>query len=157
MDAFAARISTDLSSASQDQLSYFGGSGDDTVTAMTVADGKVWVAGGASADQPGAAAISTKDGYLAALDLTAGTAAVQRMTGKDGSATLSGPLPRASFSTLIRAGCPAANPPTANPAPVCCPKHAMANNAHIPRIFCINFLAPPTLNPAAEKSTRPSA
>lgn len=86
-DAFAARISTDLSSASQDQLTYFGGSTDDTVTAMAVSDGKVWVAGLAAADQPGATAISTKDGYLAQLDVGAGTATVQRLTGKDGIAT----------------------------------------------------------------------
>lgn len=107
MDAFAARISTDLSSTSQDLLSYFGGSGDDTVTAMTVADGKVWVAGGASADQPGAAAISTKDGYLAALDLTTGTAAVQRLTGKDGIATATSiSVDTSGASALDRLGLP---------------------------------------------------
>lgn len=87
LDAFAARISTDLSSASRDSLSYFGGSTDDTVTAMAVSNGKVWVAGQAAADQPGATAISTKDGYLAELNVTAGTASVQRLTGKDGIAT----------------------------------------------------------------------
>ncbi|MDP1735837.1 MAG: hypothetical protein Q8L23_00195 [Caulobacter sp.] len=87
MDAFAARISTDLSSASSDNLSYFGGTGDDTVTAMTVSGGKVWVAGLASADQPGASAISVKDGYVAELDVVAGTSQVQRVTGKDGYAT----------------------------------------------------------------------
>lgn len=87
MDAFAARISTDLSSASSDRLSYFGGTGDDTVTAMTVSGGKVWVAGLASADQPGASAISVKDGYVAELDVVAGTSQVQRVTGKDGYAT----------------------------------------------------------------------
>ncbi|MDO8297624.1 MAG: hypothetical protein Q7T19_14430 [Caulobacter sp.] len=87
LDAFAGRISTDLSSASRDSLSYFGGSTDDTVTAMAVSGGKVWVAGRAAADQPGATAIATKDGYLAELDVVAGTASVQRLTGKDGIAT----------------------------------------------------------------------
>lgn len=86
LDVFAARISADLSSTSSDNLSYFGGSTDDTVTAMTVAGGKVWVAGRAAADQPGAAPISIKDGYLAELDVVAGTASVQRLTGKDGYA-----------------------------------------------------------------------
>ena len=87
LDAFAARVSTDLSSTSADRLTYFGGSTDDTVTAMAVSNGKVWIAGRAAADQPGAAAISLKDGYLAELDVVAGTATVQRLTGKDGIAT----------------------------------------------------------------------
>lgn len=87
LDAFAAKFSANLSDTSADNLMYFGGEGDDTVTAMTVAGGKVWIAGGASADQPGAAAISKKDGYLAKLDLEAGSAQVQRLTGKDGIAT----------------------------------------------------------------------
>ncbi len=86
-DAFAARLSTDLSSTAGDNLAYFGGTGNDTVTAMTVADGKVWVAGGASADQPGAMPISTKDGYLAKIDVTSGAVEAQRVTGKDGMAT----------------------------------------------------------------------
>ncbi len=54
---------------------------------MAVSDGKVWVAGQASADQPGASAISTKDGFLAQLDVLGGTAVVHRLTGKDGIAT----------------------------------------------------------------------
>lgn len=87
LDAFAARISTDLSSAADDRLTYFGGTTDDTVTAMTVSGGKVWIAGLAAADQPGASAISTRDGYLAQLDVVAGTASAQRVTGKDGYAT----------------------------------------------------------------------
>jgi len=86
-DAFAARLSTDLSSTAGDNLAYFGGTGNDTVTAMSVADGKVWVAGGASADQPGAMPISTRDGYLAKIDVTSGAVEAQRVTGKDGMAT----------------------------------------------------------------------
>jgi len=86
-DAFAARLSTDLTSTTGDNLAYFGGVGNDTVSAMTVADGKVWVAGSASADQPGAMPISTKDGYLAKIDVTSGAVEAQRVTGKDGMAT----------------------------------------------------------------------
>jgi hypothetical protein len=87
MDAFAARVSTNLSSNTSDNLAYFGGTGNDTVAAMTVAGGKVWLAGGASSDQPGAPAISEKDGYLASIDVAAGTVTAQRLTGKDGMAT----------------------------------------------------------------------
>ncbi len=86
-DAFAARLSTDLSSTSGDNLAYFGGAGQDTVTAMTVADGKVWVSGLASADQPLTSAIATKDGYLAKIDVATGAVEAQRITGKDGYAT----------------------------------------------------------------------
>src|SRR5215217_1339235 len=87
LDAFAGRISADLSNTSADSLAYFGGTGDDTVTAMTVAGGKVWIAGRASEDQPGAEKISKKDGYLASIDVGAGSVEVQRVTGKDGIAT----------------------------------------------------------------------
>lgn len=86
-DAFAARLSTDLSSTSGDNLAYFGGTGQDSVTAMTVAGGKVWVSGLASADQPLTSAVSTKDGYLAKIDVTTGAVEAQRITGKDGYAT----------------------------------------------------------------------
>ena len=87
LDAFAARISTNLSATSRDALTYFGGVGNDTVSSVAVSGGKVWVAGQASADQPGSAAISTKDGFLAQLDVLGGTAVVHRLTGKDGIAT----------------------------------------------------------------------
>ena len=87
LDVFVARVSADLTSTSNDNLTYFGGTMDDTVTAMAVSGGKVWVAGRAAADQPGATAISVKDGYLAELDVVGGTASVQRLTGKDGYAT----------------------------------------------------------------------
>lgn len=89
IDAFAAAISTDLSNSSADNLAYFGGSGDDSVAGVAVSGGKVWVAGRAAADQPGATAIAAEDGYLAGLDVTAGTVAVQRLTGKDGVAAAS--------------------------------------------------------------------
>ncbi len=86
-DAFAARISTDLSNTSADNLAYFGGTGQDTVTAMTVADGKVWISGLASEDQPLTSKIANKDGYLAKIDVVTGAVEAQRLTGKDGYAT----------------------------------------------------------------------
>lgn len=87
MDAFAARMSTDLASTAGDNLAYFGGAGDDTVAAMTVAGGKVWLAGGAVEDMPGAPAQGAKDGFVAGVDVTSGAVDVQRLTGKDGIAT----------------------------------------------------------------------
>lgn len=88
MDAFAARISTDLTSTAEDKLSYFGGAEDDTVTTMTVSNGQVWVAGKAGLHLPGVTDIGANDGYMAQIDLGAGTTvAAQRITGKDGYTT----------------------------------------------------------------------
>ncbi|MBP7703830.1 MAG: hypothetical protein KA105_00940 [Caulobacter sp.] len=86
-DAFAARISTTLTDTSADNLAYFGGAANDTVAGMAVSNGKVYVVGQASADQPGSEKISTKDGYLAKIDVATGAVESQRVTGKDGYAT----------------------------------------------------------------------
>jgi hypothetical protein len=88
MDAYAARLSTDLTSTASDSLSYFGGAEDDTVTTMDVANGQVWVAGKAGLHLPGVTDIGANDGYMAQINLGTGTiAAAQRITGKDGYTT----------------------------------------------------------------------
>lgn len=89
MDAFAGRLSTDLSSTAQDALSYYGGTGDDTVTGMSVANGKVWLTGLAGASMPdGSEPIASQDGYIVELDPATGAAgSAQRITGKDGYVT----------------------------------------------------------------------
>jgi hypothetical protein len=87
-DAFAARLSTDLSSNAADSLAYFGGTGEDTVTGMAVAGGKVWVVGQAGDNIPAGAPIGTKDGYLAEIDVAGGAVVnAQRLSGKDGYTT----------------------------------------------------------------------
>lgn len=107
LDAFAARLSTNLSDTSADSLAYFGGTTDDTVTAMSVVDGKVWVAGGAAADQPGAEPISKKDGYLAQIDVVGGTVETQRVSGKDGIATVTSiAVDKTGASALDKLGLP---------------------------------------------------
>lgn len=88
MDAFAASLSTDLASHADDALAYYGGAGDNTVAAMTVSGGKVWVVGAAGEDLPGLDKTGKKDGYVAALDVATGTiSGAQRITGKDGITT----------------------------------------------------------------------
>lgn len=87
MDGFAARISTDLTSNAADSLVYVGGTGDDTVTGMAAAGGKVYLTG-AAGEGLGGSALGTKDGYVSELDLTSGAVGwTQRITGKDGYAT----------------------------------------------------------------------
>lgn len=89
MDGFAARLSTDLSSTSADAVAYYGGSKDDTVTGMAVANGKVWLTGVAGDNLPGGSVpIASKDGYIVELDPFSGAAnSAQRITGKDGYVT----------------------------------------------------------------------
>ncbi|MBO9545099.1 hypothetical protein [Caulobacter sp.] len=88
MDAFVGRVSLDLSDTSADALTYYGGTGDDTVTGFDVKNGTAWVVGSAGANLDGQATVGSKDGYVAQLNV--GTGAVdwsQRLTGKDGYAT----------------------------------------------------------------------
>jgi len=87
-DGFVGRVSLDLSDTSADTLAYYGGTGDDTVTGMAVADGSAWLVGSAGKDLEGQATVGEKDGYVAQIDVaTGGVSWSQRLTGKDGFAT----------------------------------------------------------------------
>jgi len=89
IDAFAGRLSTDLSDTSADALTYYGGANDDTVTGMAVSGGKVWLTGLAGEAMPdGSEKIAERDGYIVELDPITGTAgSAQRISGKDGYVT----------------------------------------------------------------------
>jgi len=89
MDGFAASIATNLTSHADDHLAYYGGAGNSTVTAMSVAAGKVWIGGSAGADLPGQTMVGKAQGYVAGLDVAAGTVTGdQLLSGKDGIATV---------------------------------------------------------------------
>jgi len=84
MDAFAARLDAGLGPNAADAIAYYGGAGDDKATALAVADGKVWITGSAGTDLPNQAPAGVKDGFLASLDVAAGTVGwSRRFTGKD--------------------------------------------------------------------------
>ena len=69
-EAFVASLSSDLTGGS---LTYLGGSGDQTASAVTVSNGQVYVAGQiASTPIPGAGETSAWTGYVAAVDPTTG-------------------------------------------------------------------------------------
>jgi hypothetical protein len=88
MDAFVGRMSLDISNNSADALTYYGGTGDDTVTGFDVKNGTAWLVGSAGANLDGQTTVGNKDGYVAQVNV--GTGAVdwsQRLTGKDGYAT----------------------------------------------------------------------
>lgn len=87
LDGFALRLSSDLTSTASDGLTYVGGAGDDSVTAMTASDGKVWLTGSAG-EGLGGAALGTKDGYVSQINLNTGAVDwTERLSGKDGYAT----------------------------------------------------------------------
>jgi hypothetical protein len=71
-DAFAAQISADLSSQPTDAIAYYGGTGDDLGTALTVSGGQVFIAGQAGTDLPGQPPVGSKDGFLASLNIATG-------------------------------------------------------------------------------------
>jgi len=85
MNTFAATLSTGLAPSSSDAIAYYGGGGSTVATAMTVANGDVYLTGTASGDLPGEPAIGAQDGFVAALNVGAGTVDyAQRFTGSDG-------------------------------------------------------------------------
>ncbi|WP_293898036.1 hypothetical protein [Phenylobacterium sp.] len=87
VDAFAARLSADLVASGADAVAYYGGTGNDRATALSVQNGQVWIAGSAGTDLPGQPAVGKKDGFLAKLDIAGGNIDwSRRFTGKDGFA-----------------------------------------------------------------------
>lgn len=115
-DGFVASVSGDLSSRASDSLSYYGGAGDERVTSMAVANGKVWIGGQAGATAtPGAGAapadapLGVKDGFLASIDPTTGAVGwTSRFTGKDNMAVPSAiAVAPTGASVLDRLGLPA--------------------------------------------------
>ena len=86
LTAFAATLSTGLAPAGSDAIAYYGGaSGDTRVTGMTVSGGDVYLTGAATGDLPGEPAIGAQDGFVAALNVGAGSVDyAQRFTGLDG-------------------------------------------------------------------------
>lgn len=96
-DAFAAKVSANLAPNAGDRIAYYGGAGNDRATALTVANGQVYIAGAVGTDLPpegpvgapgsGPAAVGKKDGFLTRLVIDTGTVDwSRRFTGKDGYA-----------------------------------------------------------------------
>ena len=86
MDAFGLSVSKDLAASNDDKIAFMGGSGDDYATAMTIANGKVWMTGTSSADMPDLTKQGTKDGFIAQLNIETGQKDwSRRFTAKDGT------------------------------------------------------------------------
>lgn len=112
IDAFAARISKDLSPGGS--IAYYGGAGDDRATALSVSNGQVFIAGSVGTTLagenggPDLAAVGKKDGFLTRLDVATGTVAwSRRFTGKEGFAAPSSiAVDATGSSSLDRLGLP---------------------------------------------------
>jgi len=90
-DGFAATLSSNLQASGSDAVAYFGGAGNDSVTAMTVSNGGVWITGASTGNIAGLPQVGTQsgaqDGYVARLDIAAGSAGwAQRFSAQDGQA-----------------------------------------------------------------------
>ncbi|MBU4435070.1 MAG: hypothetical protein KKC14_11710 [Alphaproteobacteria bacterium] len=87
-DGFVGRVALDLTNTGSDTLAYYGGTGNDTVTGMAVANGAAWLVGSAGDNLEGQSTVGEKDGYVAQIDVATGAVSwSQRLTGKDGYAT----------------------------------------------------------------------
>jgi hypothetical protein len=108
MDAFGLSISKDLVASADDKIAYLGGAGDENASAMTIANGKVWIAGSSTADMDGLPKIGKTDGFLTRLDIDTGQKEwARRFTAKDGSAIpTSINVASGSASVLDRLGLP---------------------------------------------------
>jgi hypothetical protein len=107
-NVFVASLDPTLSSTAGNTIAWYGGSGDDTATAMAVANGQIYVAGKTSSDLPGTTAIGTQDGFLAQIDPTSGAATwSERFSGPGGSvAPTSIAVASGGASVLDRLGLP---------------------------------------------------
>ena len=110
-DAFAAQVSESLNPTAGDAIAYYGGTGNDRATALSVSNGQVWIGGQAGTDLPGQAPVGSKDGFLAELDIGNGTILnSQRFTGKDGmDAPTAIAVDTTGSSILDRLGLPKGN------------------------------------------------
>jgi hypothetical protein len=92
--AFLASLSGDLQTPSQDTLAYVGGvTSDQTATAVTVLDGKAYLAGtvATGARTVGKDVVKTSDGFVAEIDPSTGqTLWGRQYAGRDGVATPTG-------------------------------------------------------------------
>jgi hypothetical protein len=116
-DVFVASLDPSLSGSS-DTLAWYGGAGDDTATALAVANGQVYVAGRTSADLPGTTPIGTQDGFLARIDPATGQAGwTERFSGPGGSVAPSAiAVATGGASVLDRLGLPTGALETSDPS-----------------------------------------
>ena len=84
-DVFVATLDPTLSDHSGDKLAWYGGSGDDSASAMAIANGKIYVTGKTATDLPGTTAIGKQDGFIAQIAPSSGNSDwTERFSGPGG-------------------------------------------------------------------------
>ena len=109
-EAFVARLSADLSPTGS-VLTYLGGAGDQSASAVTISGGKVYVAGQISTTPlPGSDVTSAWNGYVTALDPSTGAVSwSQTFAGKENEAAPAGlAVAQGGASVLDQLGLPGA-------------------------------------------------
>ena len=108
VDGFVAQFDADLTEGSGNNVSYFGGSGDDRITGIAASGGRLFISGQAGAEISGLPAVGTKDGFVARIDVGSGVVDwSRRFTGKDGYASpTSIAVDESGASALDRLGLP---------------------------------------------------
>ena len=103
--AFVASLAGDLQSAPADRLTYVGGTtSDQTATALTVSDGKVYLAGtvATGAKTVGKDVVKTSDGFVSEIDPETGDTLWSRQyAGRNGVATPTGIAISAQGSSML--------------------------------------------------------
>ena len=84
-DAFVASVAENLTSSPTDSVSYFGGTGSETVAGLAVSGGQAYITGASSGGLPGQPNLGAKSGYVAAIDIATGAVTwSQAFKGQDG-------------------------------------------------------------------------
>ncbi|MBW3559886.1 MAG: transcriptional regulator [Proteobacteria bacterium] len=107
-DAFVAALDGGLTASTTDRVSYWGGAGEDEVTAVTLRNGQAWIAGSTNGEIADTVKQGAKDGFVARLDAETGAVGwARRWTAKDGEAAPSAiAVGAAGASVLDRLGLP---------------------------------------------------
>lgn len=106
-DIFVASLSADLTPASGERMTWYGGAGDDSAADVKVHNGKVWITGVADRD-PAADQTDPTSGYLVRLDPSSGAVEYERTWSGEGDQArpLTLAVATAGASVLDRLGFP---------------------------------------------------
>jgi hypothetical protein len=107
-DGFVAKLSTDITAAGGDRISYVGSTGTDNLAGFSVVGGNVYVAGDATGALGGAAPYGVQDGFVARLDSTGALAWSQHIAAPSGGVFTAGAMgvDATGASALDRLGLP---------------------------------------------------
>jgi hypothetical protein len=103
-----ASLDAGLAADAGDRISYWGGSGEEEVSAVTFQSGQAWITGSSTADVGSLAKIGVRDGFIARIDAATGAVGwSRRFTAKDGEAAPSAiAVAQGGASVLDRLGLP---------------------------------------------------